>query len=59
VARDAGAERLLLGHLSARYPNPTPLVREAQSVFPETEIAEELRRYELDPRDKELMPSSG
>ena len=59
VARDAGAERLLLGHLSARYPNPTPLVREAQSVFPETEIAEELRRYELDPRDKELIPSSG
>ena len=59
VARDAGVERLLLGHLSARYPNPTPLVREAQSVFPETEIAEELRRYELDPRDKELMPSSG
>ena len=59
VARDAGAERLLLGHLSARYPNPTPLVREAQSVFPETEIAEELRRYELDPRDKEPESSPG
>ena len=59
VARDAGAERLLLGHLSARYPNPTPLVREAQSVFPETEIAEELRRYELDPRDKEPEPFLG
>ncbi|PSQ62896.1 MAG: ribonuclease Z, partial [Bacteroidetes bacterium QH_10_64_19] len=26
VARDADAERLLLGHLSARYPDPTPLV---------------------------------
>jgi ribonuclease Z len=59
VARDAGAERLLLGHLSARYPNPTPLVREAKSVFPEAEIAEELRRYELDPRGKEPGPSSG
>ena len=59
VARDAGAERLLLGHLSARYPNPTPLVREAKSVFPETEIAEELRRYELDPRDKEPEPFLG
>ena len=59
VARDAGAERLLLGHLSARYPNPTPLVREAQSVFPEAEIAEELRRYELDPRDKEPEPFLG
>ena len=59
VARDAGVERLLLGHLSARYPNPTPLVREAKSVFPEAEIAEELRRYELDPRGKEPGPSSG
>ena len=57
VARDAGAERLLLGHLSARYPDPTPLVREAQSVFSDAEIAEELRRYALDPRDKELEPS--
>ncbi|PSQ86668.1 MAG: ribonuclease Z [Bacteroidetes bacterium QS_3_64_15] len=59
VARDTGAEGLLLGHLSARYPNPTPLVREAQSVFPEAEIAEELRRYELDPRDKEPEPFLG
>ena len=59
VARDAGAERLLLGHLSARYPNPTPLVQEAKSVFPEAEIAEELRRYELDPRDKEPEPFLG
>ena len=59
VARDAGAERLLLGHLSARYPDPTPLMREAQSVFSDAEIAEELRRYALDPRDKEPEPSAG
>jgi ribonuclease Z len=58
VARDAGAERLLLGHLSARYADPTPLLREARSVFPSAEIAEELRRYALDPRDKEPDPSS-
>jgi len=57
VARDAEAERLLLGHLSARYSDPTPLVREAQSIFPASEVAEELCRYELDPREKE--PSSG
>jgi len=59
VARDAGAQRLLLGHLSARYADPTPLVREAREVFPAVEIAEELRRYELDPREKELARSSG
>lgn len=53
IAREAGAKRLLLGHLSARYPDPTPLVREARSVFPAAEVAEELRRYELDPREKE------
>jgi ribonuclease Z len=58
VARDAGAKRLLLGHLSARYPDPAPLEREAQSVFSEAAVAEELRRYELDPRAKEPGPAS-
>lgn len=57
VARDAEAERLLLGHLSARYYDPTPLETEAQAVFPPTEVAEELVRYELDPREKEADPN--
>jgi len=59
VARAAGARRLLLGHLSARYADPTPLGREAREVFPAAEVAEELHRYELDPRNKEPEPSSG
>jgi ribonuclease Z len=58
VARDAGAERLLLGHLSARYDDPAPLAAEAQAVFSSAEIAEELRRYTLDPRGKEPESSS-
>ncbi|MFB6248205.1 MAG: ribonuclease Z [Salinibacter sp.] len=52
VARDAGANRLLLGHLSARYDDPAPLAAEAAAVFSEAEVAEELRRYVLDPREK-------
>jgi len=52
VARDADVDRLLLGHLSARYDDPAPLAAEAQAVFPRAEVAEELRRYVLDPREK-------
>ncbi len=47
VARDAGAERLLLTHFSARYSDPAPLVAEAREVFANTEAAEELARYEV------------
>ena len=45
VARDASAKHLLLTHFSARYADPAPLVAEAREVFPNTDAAEELRRY--------------
>ncbi len=47
VARSSGAKRLLLGHFSARYADAQPLVNEAREVFPQTEAAVELQRYEI------------
>lgn len=54
VARAAEVNRLLLGHVSARYPELTPLEEEARAVFSRAEAAEELYRYELDPRENEV-----
>lgn len=34
----AGAGKLLLGHFSARYPDPSCLLAEARAIFPETYI---------------------
>lgn len=51
VARDAGAKRLLLTHLSARYETPEPLVAEACSTFQNTEAARELEAYRLRERE--------
>lgn len=36
VAREAGAKRLILGHYSKRYLDETPLLEQAQEVFPNT-----------------------
>ena len=47
IAGKAGASRLLLGHFSARYKDPMPLIQEAQLTFKNTEAAEELKRYDV------------
>ena len=41
VARDAGVGQLIIGHFSNRYDDETPLLREAQEVFPATRLAAE------------------
>jgi ribonuclease Z len=41
IARQANVKRLVLGHFSARYPDETLLLKEAQAVFPETILAYE------------------
>lgn len=47
VALEAGAERLLLGHFSARYRSTDELVQEARRVFKNSHAAEELKRYSI------------
>jgi len=48
LAREAGVDRLILTHVSARYAdNPTPLLAEARSVFAETAVAFDGMSFEL------------
>ena len=37
----------MIGHFSARYDDLTPLLEEAQSVFPDTVLAEEGKVYKI------------
>lgn len=41
IARDAGVEKLVLGHFSTRYTNLTPLLEEAQKEFSNVILAHE------------------
>ena len=47
IARDAAAKRLIIGHFSARYENEDLLLKESQSVFPDTILAKENLRVIL------------
>ena len=42
VARDAHAKKLILGHFSSRYNDENQLLAEAQAVFPNTVLAQEM-----------------
>ena len=47
MAVDAGVERLLLTHISARYHDARPLLAEAVDIFPDTEVASDLMEITL------------
>ncbi len=58
VARDAGARRLILTHLSARYADdPDPLEAEAREVFPGARVAYDGLSVEIPYADPDAPPS--
>ncbi len=48
IAKMANVKRLLLGHFSARYKTLTPLLYEARTVFPDTELAIEGLKFSVE-----------
>lgn len=49
VAHRAGAKKLLITHFSPRYDDPSPLLDEARSVFPNTTAARDLLEVPIGP----------
>jgi len=45
IAREANAKHLILTHFSARYQDVKPLEEEARAIFPNTDAAEDLRKF--------------
>lgn len=45
IAKEAGVEQLILTHFSARYRDLEELGAEARTVFPNTHVAEDLKRF--------------
>lgn len=48
TARDAEVRQLIIGHFSQRYLDETPLLREAQEIFPNTLLADENRTFRVE-----------
>lgn len=47
IAKKAEVKKLIIGHFSARYKELQPLLDEARTVFPNTELAIEGNRFEI------------
>ncbi len=45
IAKEANAKELILTHFSARYQNLKDFEKEARAVFPNTQVAEDLRTF--------------
>lgn len=47
VAVESGAGKLLIGHFSSRYKDDSLLLNEAREIFPNTDLAEEGKTFEI------------
>lgn len=47
IAKLAEVKKLVIGHFSSRYRDLNPLLEEAKAVFPNTELAEEKKIFEI------------
>ena len=47
IAKQAGAQHLVLTHFSVRYQDLSLLEQEARSIFPRTDVAEDLKRFDF------------
>ena len=45
IAKEAGAQELILTHFSARYPNGKGFEREAREIFANTHVGEDLKTF--------------
>ncbi len=51
IAKAAKVDKLIIGHFSARYQDPAPLLKEAQAWFPDTGLAMEGMIVSIESRD--------
>ncbi|NMB36429.1 MAG: ribonuclease Z [Bacteroidales bacterium] len=47
VALEAGVGRMVIGHFSSRYRDPDVILKEAQAIFPATELAREGMKFDI------------
>lgn len=47
IAKEAGARQLILTHFSARYQDLKGFLEEARTIFPNTEVAEDLKVFDF------------
>jgi ribonuclease Z len=47
IAKKANAGKLIIGHFSARYKDLNPMLQEARTIFPETELALEGNKFSV------------